>query len=343
VQVVRYADLLQVPRAAADAVWQLQAGLCHPDALSLAPMKELASLSAWPSCLLPVIRSLSYSAFSDPDFDAAGDSSSSSSITAGIRDVLVSALGDLEAVWRDLQLMEVLLSLPLSAMQLLLSSDRLRVASEDTVLFTASMYAWRAGDAPMMSSGLGHDRDDVLQEYAEQLAPLIRCQHLSSFQLTLRAAAASSCGPTAVLYNYRDLLPVLASLLRLPGEPQQLLQDVGLDLPIHINPTACHYMPVPKVWLLGPRQLQPAAAEGVEVRWQLPVSSIKEWCGEVFTRAFGGSKICSPSHTPPLAGLAWSVGLLCNMDPYASGVTVELAVSPCTPPGFSQCLLQVQV
>jgi hypothetical protein len=46
-----------------------------------------------------------------------------------LEQLLLGVLGDLEGVWADKQLQEVLLGLPLPAMEVLLASDKLMVSS----------------------------------------------------------------------------------------------------------------------------------------------------------------------------------------------------------------------
>ncbi len=49
---------------------------------------------------------------------------------SALRNALVAVLGDLDEVWADKELREVLLGLPVDGMELLLSSDRLQVRGQ---------------------------------------------------------------------------------------------------------------------------------------------------------------------------------------------------------------------
>jgi hypothetical protein len=84
-------------------------------------------------------------------------------------------------VWADEQLQELLLDLPLPAMQLLLSSDQLRVAAEDTVLYTATRFSSLYGGS---ASGRSAAR--------AALAPLVRELHMSVFALSTCTVSARS-------------------------------------------------------------------------------------------------------------------------------------------------------
>lgn len=128
-------------------------------------LEALSALPAWPACLQPVLLPVLQRA-NLPDMPAAD--------VSRVLCMLLAVLGDVEAAWADRQLQELLLALPLPALQLLLSSDRLRVASEDTVLYTASKYV-----AAQQEGG---------KRIAAQaaLAPLVRAPHLSGFCLAGR-------------------------------------------------------------------------------------------------------------------------------------------------------------
>jgi hypothetical protein len=57
---------------------------------------------------------------------------------AGVKRLLLSVLGDLEEVWADAALQEVLLGLPLPAMELLLGCDDLKVRDTAGLHYTAT-------------------------------------------------------------------------------------------------------------------------------------------------------------------------------------------------------------
>jgi hypothetical protein len=71
-----------------------------------------------------------------------------------VQNMLVGALGDLQAVWSSAEEKALLLALPLPAMQLLLSSDLVRVPSEDSAVHGSAVCAG-AGAASKQSSSQG--------------------------------------------------------------------------------------------------------------------------------------------------------------------------------------------
>jgi hypothetical protein len=100
VQAAVLGDMWDVPAAASAAVVHLAAAADGSDSegLSAAALDRLVGMSAVPACLQSVLRS-----------------------------ALLVKFGDLEATWSDAELRKELLQLPLSVMELLLSSDKLKV------------------------------------------------------------------------------------------------------------------------------------------------------------------------------------------------------------------------
>jgi hypothetical protein len=126
-----------------------------------------------------------------------------------VQRLLLAELSDIEAVWADAELQQMLLDLPLPALQLLLSSDQLQVASEDTVLYTAQQHVERLG------AGRGMRRAAALKAAATAaLAPLVRVPQLSSLVLccAVRAADTSKRG---LVSGYTQQLKRLQSLQRI--------------------------------------------------------------------------------------------------------------------------------
>jgi hypothetical protein len=127
----------------------------------------------------------------------------------------------------------------------------LQVASEDTVLYVAQRYADNISD-PVQ-------RAHVVQ----QLAPLIRCPHLSLHWLT--TAVASQDARHCVLAPLRHLLPKL--LMVASANKGSLTQHPGSQ-PLHDISDA------PASWLEPPRKL--TAAERVQVTMQVEVAKVKQ-------------------------------------------------------------------
>jgi hypothetical protein len=96
------ADKWQVPSVGSTAAALLVNAANIPGTLSEAVQHQVLAASALPDCLQPLQES-----------------------------VLLSLLGDLEAVWADAGLRDRLLSLPLHAMELLLSCNELKVWQTD--------------------------------------------------------------------------------------------------------------------------------------------------------------------------------------------------------------------
>jgi hypothetical protein len=168
-------------------------------------------------------------------------------------------------VWADPQLKALLLGLPLPAMQLLLSSDQLVVASEDTVLFKACQYLGHVGKAGPRSYTAAF----------ESLQTLVRAPQLSLFAIA--AAAFSDTSNLVLLSPYQSQLMMLLTL-KLIATPEQLLRAVEDEIDR-----------VPASWRLGPRQIRPLA-DGVRLEWwlelrlewrlewRLPVEQLRRAC-----------------------------------------------------------------
>jgi hypothetical protein len=93
------ADMWQVPDVSTAVVQAFTVQATSSSGLSEAARQQLLRMPAHPECLQPLLKH-----------------------------VLLAMLGDLEAVWADAALQEVLLKLPLHVMELLLSLDDLTVS-----------------------------------------------------------------------------------------------------------------------------------------------------------------------------------------------------------------------
>jgi hypothetical protein len=99
------ADMWQVPYVSCAAARLLADALNTADGLADAVQQRILQGPPLPDCLQPLLKC-----------------------------VLLSSLGDLEAVWADAGLREQLLGLPLPAMELLLSNDELKVRQSNTAV-----------------------------------------------------------------------------------------------------------------------------------------------------------------------------------------------------------------
>jgi hypothetical protein len=233
----------------------------------------LSVLPVWPACLQPVLL---------PVLQRAKLSEMPAADVSKVQRMLLAVLGDLEAAWADNQLQKLLLQLPLPAMELLLSSDQLRVVSEDTVLYTAGQYV-------------------AAQQAKEQktaakaaLAALVRAPHLSGSCLA-QQTFGSSAG--LLLSGYSQHLKLLAS--------HQLATRCGV-VPTSVSE---QIQDAPAAWLLGTRQI--VASDGVRLVWRLPAEQLAQACRD----SFAGNKVIfihSPSSSPPLGGLSWDIEVMCT-------------------------------
>jgi hypothetical protein len=263
----------------------------EPQGLSAAAWQALAGLEAWPSHLVKALPALVKHApcCTVPAADLAALVAADAS--GSIRQSLVIALGDLQAGWAAAGEKAALLSLPLPAMQLLLSSDQLRVPSEDTVLYTAIQYVQA-------------QTDDAAKAAAKAaLAQLVRAPLLS--ELTLSCAALPADSGQQLLGTYaqqlRDLLP-----LKFKRNASQEQLAAALEA----------YEGLPPSWRLGPRQIRPLA-DDVQLEWRLPLEQLMQACRDSFAQQ-KVVHIDSPS-SAPLGGVGWRMVVQCKQ---AEGGTV---------------------
>jgi hypothetical protein len=277
------ADRLAAPRVAQHAVDALKAAAEQPgegQGLTAAALDVLASQPAWPACLqpllLPVVQRASCCDASLADLAAnkAADTGSR------VQRMLLAVLGDLEAVWRDEQLQKLLL-LPLPALQLLISSDQLRVTSEDTVLYTASRF-------------VAAQAHSVAPDLRLVLAPLIRAPHLSGTMLS--AQAHSSHSPHMQLGSYSTQIKQLISY-RLATSSTEVTA-YALD----------HIAGAPAAWKLSKRQI--IASDGVRLVWRVPVEQVAQACRDSFAGTLDVAISCADG-SPPLGGVSWSLRVGC--------------------------------
>jgi hypothetical protein len=322
VHAVVIADMIRAPDAAYRAVAALTRAAQSQDGLTAAAVETMAGLPAWPSCLLRLLPTIAKATFGWGWDSPSSDLTAVAAADAGnrVQQLLLTVLGDLNAVLADKQLKEVLLELPLPAMQLLLSSDQLRVASEDTVLYTAQKYIYARSEEDMgMAQGPGHVRVFEWEKARTALSPLVRAPHCAELSLFALSCAAlvpgeawdDRCSSMAALDAY---LPQLRSLLSLKQVASaELLADAVVSL-----------TDIPSSWQLGPRQLRPLA-DGVRLQWRLPVQQLKAACRTSFTKQ-KTVNIDSPESSGPMGGLAWQLKVLCVQQD--GGTVVGLYAQP---------------
>jgi hypothetical protein len=283
------ADKLGAAAVAKQAVQLLKAGAEAEQGLPVAALEALASLSCWPACLhpllLPVVKSAACCASSALNGLVELADIAAADAGSRVQRMLLAVLGNLEAVWRDEELQKVLLLLPLPAMQLLLSSDDLRVASEDTVLYTASKFAAEAVFSRRAAA-------------TAALAKLVRAPHLSGTVLSGQLLSSSSS--TMLLAGYSSQLRKLASYKLATG---------GAPVPAEVYSLMPAVPAVPAAWRLGTRQL--ITADPVQLVWKLPVRKIAQACRD---SAAGNKTVCiyCPISSPVFGGTAWRLLLVCE-------------------------------
>lgn len=279
----------------------LKAATASKQGLSIAALHKLAGMRSWPVCLLqllPVILSHA-SCLQENTVDVAA--LLNTDISAVLQRILLQVFGDLHAVWSDAVLTIMLLRLPYSAMQLLLSSDQLQVPSEDIVLYTAQRYL----DAQ-------EQEDEYVRARVQSaLAELVRAPHLSDVML------------------HRAVLCTDSSKLLMGGYLTQLAHL----LPLKLESTARGTCRAPKAvagikgipagWLLGQRQLVPATAGTVD--WTLSVQQLKAACKEAYATQTPFRWRC-PGWSAPVSGFAWALALDCRVD--AGGVVISVEIEP---------------
>uniref|UniRef100_A0A383VM69 BACK domain-containing protein n=1 Tax=Tetradesmus obliquus TaxID=3088 RepID=A0A383VM69_TETOB len=192
------ADMIHADAAEQQALQALQAAAKSEQSLTAAALEALAALPEWPACLLQLLPHIVKHAPCCRDSAAALEAVAAADDGGRMQRMLLAVFGDLQGVWSDAQLQELLLGLPLPAMQLLLSSDELRLPSEDTVLYTAKQYMQAQKTAAKAAAAKA------------ALAQLVRAPQLSLFALHCAALPADSDQQLLGCYaqKLRELLPL---------------------------------------------------------------------------------------------------------------------------------------
>jgi hypothetical protein len=206
--------------------------------------------------------------------------------------MLVGALGDLQGVWSSAEEKALLLAL------LLLSSDLVRVPSEDTVLYTATQY-WQA-------------QTRIVHKVAVKaaLAPLIRVPQLSTFALYCAAMAAGSSPHLLSSYG-QELQRLLFGKTIAQVAPEELISEVATD------------EDAPGSWGLRAREIRPLL-DGVQLNWRVTVEKLNQACMDSFKKQELVT-IDSPG-SAPMGGVAWRMSIHCRQED--GGTIVGLYLVP---------------
>lgn len=303
IQALIIADMIDATEAAEQVSKCLKAAAASQPGLSEAALNILSGLSAWPDCLqqlLPnILRHINYSEQSSTAQPVASATANCSTEPRNVAQRLLLAIfGDLQAVWRDDNLKQLLLQLPLPAMQLLLGSNKLQVPTEDLVLFTAQKYILKQPDRTARANA------------RVALETVIRAPHLSD--VMLHYAAVSQDSHTLLTKNYlaqlRQLLLLRRSMDHLPGE---CMQRQLAAIPM-----------TPSSWQLGRRSCIPAVP--ATAVWKVSLQELKEACVDACEN--GLSTVLDILDTPPMFGFPWSLIISCEAA--EDGVEVDVAVGP---------------
>jgi hypothetical protein len=298
VQAVVIADMLQVDYVAQQALQLLSTAAAAAQGLAAATLRAMASLEAWPAGLKQLLPSLVRNTACCRDSAADLAAIKAADADGSVHNMLVGALGDLQGVWSSAEEKALLLALPLPAMQLLLSSDLVRVPAEDTVLYTALQYV----------QGQTQGANRAAAKAA--LAPLVRVPQLSRFALYWAALAARSSEQLLSPYDKQ-----LRSL--------QYLKLVHQVAPEELTTKMAAAPRAPGSWRLGARQIRPLS-DGVRLTWRVTVEQLKQACKD----SFADNKevyIASPG-SPPMGGVGWRMSIRCGQ--HAGGTVVGLYAGP---------------
>jgi hypothetical protein len=286
VAAVVYGDQLAIPRAVELGMQLLEQAARTTRGCTM-QCKALSAMPIWPTCLLPLLPVLAAQ-----HARVSGCTAEQQKVYEGM---LVSALGNLEAVWGDQELEGLLLALPLPAAELLLSSDHLRVVSEDTVLYTALRYVEHI--------------DSIQARPAAKVAlsKCIRCVRLSQRNLLAHATTAGS--PLFSKEQQELLLSVLS--LCLVSEEHCL---AVMSKPSRVDK-------VPKAWLL-PARAHLVPPSPVSLTWKVPVEDIKAAVWKA-TRSKKAQTLHSKTVTGPLQGAAFGLSISVRPQLDTAGVVLD--------------------
>lgn len=306
IQAVIIADTISALEVSEQAFKCLTTAVASEKGLSDAAMNMLAGLSNWPEYLLKLVPVIvSHTSCCNLLLDDLA------ALLAADRNkfmqrLLVNVFGDLQAVWRDAKLKDMLLRLPCAAMQLLLSSNDLKVPSEDIVLFTAEEF-------------VGHfDLKEVRAVIRLLLAGLVRAPHLSDAMLRY----AALCENSDVLFM-RQYVAQLKRLFLLRYTMCNRLNQLFLKELAKIPE-------IPNSWQLGQRQLVPAMP--ATLTWKVSAQHLKWECERLVTGKIRDSSLRSPE-TAPICGFTWGLELLWLQEEDSIRVEIQASLQ-CVEPNF---------
>jgi hypothetical protein len=292
VQAVLIADMLQVEYVAQQALQMLRTAADAPQGLARETLRAMASLEAWPAGLKELLPSFVKNAACCRDSAADLAAIKAADADGSVHNMLVVALGDLQGVWSSAEDKALLLALPLPAMQLLLSSDLVRLPSEDTVLYTAKQCA-RAQKANRAADKAA-------------LARLVRVPQLSAYVLFWAALPASF----QLLSSYAQQVQWLLALKMIASPEEWITEAAAVE-------------GAPDSWGLGARQIRPLP-HGVRLMWRVPVEQLQQACK--YSLAEQKEVFINSPGSPPMGGVAWRMRICCEQQ--GGGTIVGVFVGP---------------
>jgi hypothetical protein len=217
-------------------------------------------------------------------------------LLAAAAEALHNRLGDLDAAWQGADAAEQLLALPFAALLRLLTDERTRAASENTVFYTAAR--WRESRrGTQVATTPEDDEEDAA------LAAAIRAPHLSSLYaagVVARAGWVAAHVPPADLHfasvfalapdNVRAALAESADLptgrhasWRLPPRPASAVCQLELEWSLELSDLERLYLAAAAQPDGGcVEELAPAAAAFQGLEWRLELSAAKSAEGVTF-------------------------------------------------------------
>jgi hypothetical protein len=349
------ADMWQLPAVIEAAVGLLQAAVDSTDSAAKdkcadkasAVLGGLLSLAAVPTCLLPLFE-----------------------------EALLGKFGNLEAVWDATAglLQELLLQLPLHAMELLLASDKLKVCASQTLLSSQVQQLTLRCAAAVLRLGMFAQEVHITLCFADRRLYLVKkpvldffvCMQVASedtvtytAQAYVKSLAAESdkaqlageklaplvrCPHLSHFWLSASVLSVDADKLLLRSLQPQLKQLLLLWPP---RPTKCpgrtyfspevlkeHIPAAPDSWLLPVRDIVPVGA--VIVEWKVDVAAIRQTALDSVSQK---QCVLLSTRSPKclLGGIMWNMALQVIWDSSRQGITLGLFCCPETLPTGSYC------
>jgi hypothetical protein len=175
------------------------------------------------------------------------------------------------------------------------------VASEDTVLYTAQQYVNSLPEAQC-------------DHAAEQLSPLIRCQHMSAYWLSVSVLCEGAPG---------------VLLARQQSHVRRMLSMRIADPQFEATPSSmARLLPgAAESWSLDRHKLK--LVESVQLTWRVNVSELRDAVNRS-AETKGPVRLRPPSilKTPPLGGLAWKFHIVCQPESNAEEQAIKISAVP---------------